>query len=539
MAVMTFAAIDIGSYEVSMKIFEMSKRIGFRELNDVRYSLEIGKGVYSDGKIDSEMLNVLCEVLNDFKRLMQDFGVEEYRACGTSAFRELVNPLLIIEQIYQRTGMKIEILSSAEQHFLGYKSIAAIEKGFKKMIQKGTAILDVGGGSLQVSLFDKDALVTTQGLKMGSLRIRQRLQELEKTTIHYDKLVEEFIRNDLMSFQRLYLKDKDIKNVILMGDFITDMIFQEEMEDKIITREEFMKRYEDTVGKSVEDFSEEQMAVIRKLAEQERMLEPVLNPDFSPEQMQLVSDISEKIWNDNGRWQEDMIEPYTDHVMNPEEITRVRQELDLQESESESEDVVVQEQWDENVFEYQGYHFEAVGILPQGLEGKELVNQTRGNTELHLTTYEREDDILYSYAGFYEASGSSKADIFRCMETGRNYIPGENELFGYEGEFLPYLQNEQVQEQEPHNFHITDDDLGAGGPKAKFKANMEAIRLLKELEQDQRLATSEEQEVLSRYVGWGGIPQAFEERKDKNNRTDRGICTDRIDCGTNKPSFEQ
>ena len=195
-----------------------------------------------------------------------------------------------------------------------------------------------------------------------------------------------------------------------------------------------------------------------------------------------------------------------------EESSAEMEEVQKGEPESEPEDVVVQEQWDENVFEYQGYHFEAVGILPQGLEGKELVNQTRGNTELHLTTYEREDDILYSYAGFYEASGSSKADIFRCMETGRNYIPGENELFGYEGEFLPYLQNEQVQEQEPHNFHITDDNLGAGGPKAKFKANMEAIRLLKELEQDQRLATSEEQEVLSRYVGWGGIPQAFEER---------------------------
>ena len=195
-----------------------------------------------------------------------------------------------------------------------------------------------------------------------------------------------------------------------------------------------------------------------------------------------------------------------------EESSAEMEEVQKGESESEPEDVVVQEQWDENVFEYQGYHFEAVGVLPQGLEGKELVNQTRGNTELHLTAYEREDDILYSYAGFYEASGSSKADIFRCMETGRNYIPGENELFGYEGEFLPYLQNEQVQEQEPHNFHITDDNLGAGGPKAKFKANMEAIRLLKELEQDQRLATPEEQEELSRYVGWGGIPQAFEER---------------------------
>ncbi len=257
MAVMTFAAIDIGSYEVSMKIFELSKKIGFRELNDVRYSLELGKGVYSNGKLDAQMLDVLCETLNDFKRMMQDFGVVEYRACGTSALRELTNPLIIVEQIYRRTGFKVEILSNAEQHFLGYKSIAAIERGFKKMIQKGTAILDVGGGSLQVSLFDKDALVTTQSLKMGSLRIRQRLQELEKTTIHYDKLVEEFIRNDLTNFQRLYLKDRDIKNVILMGDFITDMIFQEEMKDKIITRDEFMKRYEDTVDKTEDVLAQE------------------------------------------------------------------------------------------------------------------------------------------------------------------------------------------------------------------------------------------------------------------------------------------
>ena len=260
MAVMTFAAIDIGSYEVSMKIFELSKKIGFRELNDVRYSLELGKGVYSNGKLDTQMLDVLCETLNDFKRMMQDFGVVEYRACGTSALRELANPLIIVEQIYRRTGFKVEILSNAEQHFLGYKSIAAIERGFKKMIQKGTAILDVGGGSLQVSLFDKDALVTTQSLKMGSLRIRQRLQELEKTTIHYDKLVEEFIRNDLTNFQRLYLKDRDIKNVILMGDFITDMIFQEEMKDKIITRDEFMKRYEDTVDKT-EDMLAQEMEI--------------------------------------------------------------------------------------------------------------------------------------------------------------------------------------------------------------------------------------------------------------------------------------
>ena len=256
MAVTTFAAIDIGSYEVSMKIFEMSRRIGFREINDVRYQLELGRGTYAAGRLEMETVDELCEILNDFKRMMADFGVESWRACATSSLRELKNPTIILEQIYQRTGIRVEILSNAEQHFLGYKSIAAIESGFKKAIQKGTAILDIGGGNLQVSLFDKDALVLTQSIRMGSLRIRQRLKDLEKTTPHYDRLVEEFIRNDLMSFQRLYLKDKEISNLILMGDFLTDTIFQDKSGENIITKTEFLKKYDSIVNMSDYDLAD-------------------------------------------------------------------------------------------------------------------------------------------------------------------------------------------------------------------------------------------------------------------------------------------
>ena len=64
------------------------------------------------------------------------------------------------------------------------------------------------------------------------------------------------------------------------------------------------------------------------------------------------------------------------------------------------------------------------------------------------------------------------------------------------------------------NFRIMDDDLGKGGAKAKFRANMDAINLLKELEFDGRQATPEEQDVLSKYVGWGGLADAFDESKD-------------------------
>ena len=64
------------------------------------------------------------------------------------------------------------------------------------------------------------------------------------------------------------------------------------------------------------------------------------------------------------------------------------------------------------------------------------------------------------------------------------------------------------------NFHITDDNLGVGGPKQKFARNIEAIQTLRTLEQEHRGATAEEQQVLSQYVGWGGLADAFDPSKD-------------------------
>ena len=68
---------------------------------------------------------------------------------------------------------------------------------------------------------------------------------------------------------------------------------------------------------------------------------------------------------------------------------------------------------------------------------------------------------------------------------------------------------------EQHNFHITDDNLGAGGEKTKYQYNVTAIRTLKQIEAEGRLATPEEQEVLSRYVGWGGLAHAFDPKDPK------------------------
>lgn len=72
----------------------------------------------------------------------------------------------------------------------------------------------------------------------------------------------------------------------------------------------------------------------------------------------------------------------------------------------------------------------------------------------------------------------------------------------------------EVPSVDRHNFRISDFDLGTGGPKEKYKANIQAIKLLKQLDEEQRLASPSEQEILSHYVGWGALPDAFDENKE-------------------------
>lgn len=255
----TFAAIDIGSYEVGMKIFELSSRKGIKEIDHVRYGLALGKETYVTGKISNEMLEELCQVLLDFQRIMKEYQVDDYRACATSAIRETKNLLLILDKIRVRTGLRVEVLSNSEQRFLGYQSIASIDGTFEKIIQKSTAIVDVGGGSVQISLFDKDALVTTQNLKIGALRIRERLSQVESRTTHFASVISEMIGNELRSFKKLYLKERNIQNIILTSDYMTQFLNQQAHVDgrTSMSREEFLALYEQVVSVTSVQMAEE------------------------------------------------------------------------------------------------------------------------------------------------------------------------------------------------------------------------------------------------------------------------------------------
>lgn len=221
MSVKTFAAIDVGSYELTMKIFEFSGRDSMKEIDCVSKRLDLGTDTYATGKISNEKMDELCRTLKDFSDIMRTYRVKDYKAYGTSAIRETENTTIVQDQIAQRTGIWVEVLGNAEQRFLDYKSAASKGVSFRKFIEEKTAILDIGGGSIQVSLFDKDTLVSTQNLRLGVLRLQEYLNRFAVKSSNTEDMINEIAMARLDTYKKLYLKDKEIRNLIVVDDYLS------------------------------------------------------------------------------------------------------------------------------------------------------------------------------------------------------------------------------------------------------------------------------------------------------------------------------
>lgn len=101
-------------------------------------------------------------------------------------------------------------------------------------------------------------------------------------------------------------------------------------------------------------------------------------------------------------------------------------------------------------------------------------------------------------------------NLFKARE--ENGAPLDRDKYYQDNE----ISTEPSINQEKINYHITDKEIGAGTPRERYKNNVEAIKTLKKIESENRLATKEEQEILSKYVGWGGLADAFDESKWTN-----------------------
>ncbi len=214
------AGIDVGSHSLKMKIAQVNSDGSIKTLENLRRTLSLGKDTFAIGKINFETVKRTCEILKGFKQIMKEYDIDMYKEVATSALREAQNKEYMIDQIKSKTGLDIEIISNSEEKYLTYKAIRENFNDYKKFRREGALVLDIGSGSIDISLYNNNSLVYTQSMKLGSLRIKEILSSLERRTLDFSSILEEYIESNTHGL-KIFRNSKQIKHFIGIGGEIS------------------------------------------------------------------------------------------------------------------------------------------------------------------------------------------------------------------------------------------------------------------------------------------------------------------------------
>ena len=197
-----YAAIDIGSNAirllVSNVIITKATAPQFKKSALVRVPIRLGADSFVEGTISAKNTNRMMNAIKAFKLLMNVHGVESYKACATSAMREASNGLEIIEKIYQKTGVKINIISGKEEaEIISSTDLHELISGDKSYLY-----VDVGGGSTEFTIFSKGKIIISKSFKIGTVRILNNKKEENKDAF---KKIENWIKDNTKGYRKISL----------------------------------------------------------------------------------------------------------------------------------------------------------------------------------------------------------------------------------------------------------------------------------------------------------------------------------------------
>ncbi len=241
------AAVDVGSNSIRMCISQVNRDGGLEMLEDLWHPTNIGKDTFAYGRIQVESIHDTCSKLKKFTMLMKDYAVTQYRAVCTSGIREAENREYVLEQIRLRTGLVVEIINNAQERFFMYKAMRYFLGGKQGIGDKGTLIVDIRSGGVEISVYSEGSLKFTEYIKIGSLRLRGILADLERMTLDFPSIVEEFVESRI-DFLIPRIKEVNITNFIGLGGELKTINRLSsgkyyDPENKFITQQEIKKLY--------------------------------------------------------------------------------------------------------------------------------------------------------------------------------------------------------------------------------------------------------------------------------------------------------
>ncbi len=168
---MKYGAIDIGTNAARLLIGEISKNeegyVFVKKISYTRVPLRLGMDVFEKGKIGEKKKQDFIKTIKAFQLISEVFNVKEMRACATSAMREAANSSEVKKAILKQTGVEIEVIDGHEESELVFSVFFLME------IEKNMPIIviDVGGGSTEISIFKEGKRTASESFKIGTIRL--------------------------------------------------------------------------------------------------------------------------------------------------------------------------------------------------------------------------------------------------------------------------------------------------------------------------------------------------------------------------------
>jgi len=184
----TIAAIDVGSNAMRMMVGRVVYDGKIEVVENLRLPVRLGQDAFTTGFVSEETAQQAVDAFIRFRKVVDDYDVEKLRSVATSAMREMTNSDLLIDRIARATGINIEIISGEEEARLIHLAVAQSVN----LKGKHALLIDIGGGSVEVTLSQNGNILSTESYNMGTVRLLKKLSGEKNTAMPFHKLVREY-----------------------------------------------------------------------------------------------------------------------------------------------------------------------------------------------------------------------------------------------------------------------------------------------------------------------------------------------------------
>ncbi|MBI5965651.1 MAG: Ppx/GppA family phosphatase [Chloroflexi bacterium] len=184
----TIAAIDVGSNAMRIVVGRIVYDGKVEVVENLRLPVRLGQDAFTTGIVSEETAQQAVDAFNRFRKIMDDHQAQKIRAIATSAMREMTNGDLLIDRIARSTGIEIEIVSGEEEARLIHLAVAQAVN----LKNKHALLIDIGGGSVEVTLSQNGNILSTESYNMGTVRLLKKLSGEKNPAMPFHKLVREY-----------------------------------------------------------------------------------------------------------------------------------------------------------------------------------------------------------------------------------------------------------------------------------------------------------------------------------------------------------